>query len=324
MTELIADNLRGLKIAPIRFHLRTTTAFQLPQYKGAIFRGGFGQFFRDLVCVTRAPVCAGCTHLSSCAYSIVFETPVIPENFSVLRKYPNAPHPFVLGPPLDARETLPAGVELCLDFTLVGRGLDYFPHFIRVVDAMGHAGRYGGAFRIERITSACQRDSPANGHAVLFDGRLRKITADPPLWNCAAEPSPVKSLRLEFVTPLRMRTEGRYNPSPDFVAVTHALLGRLHLLTAIYGGGTADRAWLRPLMAQADTVRTERAEFEMFRWDRMSGRQQRRVAMDGVVGSLTASGDLTALAPAYRAGELLNIGSGTSMGLGKYRAVYGN
>lgn len=56
----------------------------------------------------------------------------------------------------------------------------------------------------------------------------------------------------------------------------------------------------------------------------MSGRQHRRVAMDGVVGSLTASGDLTALAPAFRAGELLNIGSGTSMGLGRYRATYVN
>ena len=29
----------------------------MPEYKGALFRGGFDQFFRDLVCITRAPVC---------------------------------------------------------------------------------------------------------------------------------------------------------------------------------------------------------------------------------------------------------------------------
>jgi hypothetical protein len=30
-------------------------------------------------------------------------------------------------------------MELFPDFTLIGRGLDYLPHFIRVVDAMGQA-----------------------------------------------------------------------------------------------------------------------------------------------------------------------------------------
>ena len=185
---------------------------------------------------------------------------------------------------------------------------------------MRWAGREGtGAyFRIARITA------PMNGGALPYDGRLRKIVASPRLWICGEEPAPVKSIAMEFVTPLRLRTGGNYNTAPDFVAVTHALLRRLHLLSAIYGGCAPDRSWLAPLMAQADTIRTESASFQMFRWDRMSGRQHRRVAMDGVVGSLTASGDLTALAPAFRAGELLNIGSGTSMGLGRYRATYVN
>lgn len=260
MTELIPQNLRQLKIAPLRFHLKTTTSFRLPEYKGAIFRGGFGQFFRDLVCTTRAPSCAGCPHVTSCPYSIVFETPVIPEDFTILKKYPNAPHPFVLTPPLDRREMLPPGLDLSVDFTLIGRGLDYFPHFIHVVDAMGRSGRYGGVFRIERITA------PMNGGALLYDGRLRKIVASPRLWICGEEPAPVKSIAMEFVTPLRLRTGGNYNTAPDFVAVTHALLRRLHLLSAIYGGCAPDRSWLAPLMAQADTIRTESASFQMFRW----------------------------------------------------------
>ena len=41
--------------------------------------------------------------------------------------------------------------------------------------------------------------------------------------------------------------------------------------------------------------------------------------MDGVIGRLEAGGDLTELATYFRAGEWLSVGSGTSMGMGKYR-----
>jgi hypothetical protein len=113
------------------------------------------------------PVCDGCALLDSCPYSIVFETSAIPEEFTVLRNYPRAPHPFVVVPPLDA-------------------------------------------------------------------------------------------------------------------AVT------------------------------------KRASFRLFNWDRMSTRQGPKVQMDGVLGSVAAEGDLTDLAPSFRTREWVNIGSGTSMGMGRY------
>jgi CRISPR/Cas system endoribonuclease Cas6 (RAMP superfamily) len=57
----------------------------------------------------------------------------------------------------------------------------------------------------------------------------------------------------------------------------------------------------------------------VYHWDRMSGRQGRRVQMDGVVGRVRAVGDLTELAAWFRVGEWVHVGSGTSMGMGKYR-----
>jgi len=127
--------------------------------------------------------------------------------------------------------------------------------------------------------------------------------------------------RHEFVTPLRIRTEGRYNLRPDFVAITHALLRRIHLLSSIYGEGGGDHTWMHELLRKADEVKTRRADFRLYEWDRMSGRQGRRVQMDGVIGSLEAEGDLTDLAPYFRAGEWVSVGSGTSMGMGRYRVT---
>ena len=109
-----------LRLSPLRLLLETRGPFRTPEYKGALFRGGFGKFFRELVCLTGAPECRGCPHLSNCPYSLVFETPVIPEQFTVLRKYTHAPHPFVLTPPMERRIFLPAGETLSLDSSLFG------------------------------------------------------------------------------------------------------------------------------------------------------------------------------------------------------------
>jgi hypothetical protein len=64
--------------------------------------------------------------------------------FSVLRKYPNAPHPFTMTPPLDSRTELRTGAALTLEVTLIGRGISYLPHFIVVFEKMGGSGSMAG------------------------------------------------------------------------------------------------------------------------------------------------------------------------------------
>lgn len=297
------------------FRLETLGAFRVPEYKGALFRGGFGQYFRDLVCTTRMPTCSGCPHLTTCAYSLVFETPVIPDQFTVLKKYPNAPHPFVMVPPLDSRTDIPARTTLDLEVTLIGRGVGYLPHFIRVIEGMGGDGFYGGRFRIRKIVSALQPKE------AVYDGVNRRILAAPLVWEAEEAPTAVRRLSIEFLTPLRLRTEGRYNLRPDFVTITQALLRRIHLLSEVHGDGSAvgDHTWTHELLRKADQAKTLGADFRRYSWARTSGRDGRRVQMDGAIGRLEAEGDLSEIATFLRAGEWLGVGSGTSMGMGKYR-----
>jgi hypothetical protein len=310
-----AQLLPNIPVYPLAFRLEAVSAIQLPEYAGAMFRGGFGKFFRELVCTMGAPVCMGCPELRACRYAQVFETPVDPERFPVLKGLPNAPHPFVMSPPVGAGRVVSSGSEFEVGVTLIGSGVEHLPHFIVVFDAMGRGGRFGGRFRVREAVAA-----HAPGH-VVYDGRPRRMAAAPAAWRDGAAEAAVQRVRLEFVTPLRMRTGGRYNARPNFAEVAGALLRRLHFLAALYGGGEASTAWTHPLLAQADRVRTEEARFELYRWDRFSGRQGRRVAMDGVVGWLEASGELGGLMPALRLGEWVHVGSGTSMGMGRYRIV---
>src|SRR5437762_5565165 len=112
---------------------------------------------------------------------------------------------------------------------------------------MGRSERYGGPFVVQSVVGGAGE--------VVYDGVSRRFLREAPLWR-AEEMAAVSRLELEFVTPLRMRTEGKYNLRPDFVAVTHALLRRIHLLNAIYGGGDGDAGWMHPLLRLADGVRT--------------------------------------------------------------------
>src|SRR5262249_18181784 len=106
--------------------------------------------------------------------------------------------------------------------------------------------------------------------SAVYDGVTRRVLGTPAAWSVRPEAGPVRRVRLDFLTPLRMRTEGRYNASPDFGEIARALLRRLHLLAAIYASGDGVGESLRPLLAQTDAVVTEAASFRMFQWGRTS------------------------------------------------------
>ncbi|MBM4331898.1 MAG: hypothetical protein FJ117_11890 [Deltaproteobacteria bacterium] len=94
------DNpLRHFKYGRFQFLLQATDRLYLPEYKGSALRGGFGYAFKKVVCALRTKECPECLLSEKCIYSYVFETPP-PADTRMMRKYPSAPHPFVLLPPL--------------------------------------------------------------------------------------------------------------------------------------------------------------------------------------------------------------------------------
>lgn len=328
------ERLNGLRVTTVVVELETLGGMRLPEYRGGLFRGGFGCLFRELACKTGAPTCEGCGEWRDCAYSQVFESPVDAEKAEVLRKYPNAPHPFVLTPREDRRQWLPAGERIELLLTLFGKYDKALPYFLVVLEEMGRRGRFGGRFRVTRSyqLSAISGQESSQRSAVsgqLFgcgalDGRVRRSDQQSAFSDQLLGGQPALGgldgrVKLEFVTPLRMRTKGEYNRNPDFVAVGQALLRRLHLLTALYGDGDGDASWMKPLLRAADEAKTVRRDFRVWEWDRMSGSQGRRIEMDGVVGTMEVEGDLKEWGEVLRLGEWVQVGNGTSMGLGRYR-----
>lgn len=306
------DTLPGLfPFFPLELEFEAAEALDMPEYKGGLFRSGLGLFLRQLVCVTGAPACEGCPHVARCPYPLIFENPIQPAEARLLRRYTHAPHPFVLRPPLDRRRHLPAGTILRTRLTLLGAALPYLPELLEALHRMGESGRYGGRFLLRRVCSALSGEQLACSDEESW-------RRPPEAWRPSTAGRRATAVRLAFLTPLRIRTRGRYNPRPGFLAITHALLRRLHLLAAVHAGGPADPGWMRPLLEAADRVRTRRAEWTLYRWSRASGRQQAEIPMDGLLGEVEAEGELGPLLPYLEAGQWLQVGSGTSAGLGAY------
>ena len=75
----------------------------------------------------------------NCVYSYVFETPP-PINKSKMQKYSNAPHPFIIEPPISKKEYFKKGEELKVRLILIGESIKYFPYFVFSFEEMGKRG----------------------------------------------------------------------------------------------------------------------------------------------------------------------------------------
>ncbi|GAH99500.1 unnamed protein product, partial [marine sediment metagenome] len=99
-------NNRGIecfRIGKFKLIAKPKDRLYLPAYKGSTLRGGFGQTLKRVVCVTKNKECKNCLLKEKCVYSYIFETPP-PKDATRLRKYPFAPHPFVIEPPVERKE----------------------------------------------------------------------------------------------------------------------------------------------------------------------------------------------------------------------------
>lgn len=301
-----------------RVTFRAAEPLALPEYKGATFRGALGFAFKRVACALPRKTCDTCLLRERCAYSVCFETPV-PEASENMRKYPFAPHPFVLEPPPEDRRNYEPGEELALELCLVGRGNDYLAYFIYAFEEMGNQGlgRDRGKIELVSVASTWRDEKTVYDHAKqAFIGEVERITSAD--IEARAETLSGKPLRIVFETPTRIKSKGSLTESPDLGVLFPTLLRRLNSLNYFHSGGPND-VDVKPILMAAQATATENVGMEWVDWDRYSGRQQRRMKLGGFIGTVDYPPLNPLLLPALVWGELLHVGKASAFGLGKYR-----
>jgi len=223
------------------------------------------------------------------------------------------------------------GSELKFHLTLMGRAAEYLPYMVYAVSEMAHRGLGAERARFE-LRSVAMIDE-AGDKKTIYAGDSQRITVpadssqplsrliESRLDELNGEEAVGDRLKLRFLTPARIRTEGDLQSRLSFELLIRNLLRRVSLLALVHGSGNPDLDY-RGLIALAGEVSAESSSLRWWDWERYSNRQQTKMKMGGFIGDIEYRGEvLKEFLPLIAAGELLHVGAGTGFGLGRYAVM---
>lgn len=298
----------------LTFRIRPLQEMRLPPYKGSAFRGLFGRAFRQISCVDKRKACRSCLHLEQCPYAYVFLTPV-PTNTTRMRKYPYAPHPFVLFADKEKVTRYTPDMAIEVEVTLIGNGVKFFPHFILAFQWMGQFGLGKARYRflLEEVEDPFGRKLYLHGK--LLSAPQAIAWAD---MKYSGHPS---TIILNFITPLRIKYKEKYASDLEFHILIRSLLRRISLLSFFHCACEL-KLDFRSIIDLAHSVKTLNKSLKWYDWTRWSNRQRTLMKMGGLLGSVEFEGDLGIFWPFLALGEWIHVGKGTAFGLGKYSIMH--
>lgn len=309
--------LSHFQLAKFQFILKSLDNIILPTYKGSTLRGGFGNAFKKIVCVAREKICDHCLLKGKCVYSYVFETPLPPDT-SKMRKYPFAPHPFIITPPLEKNRIYKKGESICFELTLIGRSIEYLPYFIFTFEELGKLGlgKGRGGYQLEEVK--CQEETVYSSRTKT----LRDVYKIVGIKDLGLPATHLPALQLNFLTPTRVKFDGKLTPTLEFHVSIRSLLRRISLLSYFHCGEELSLDF-QDIIKKSRDVFTEKSDLSWIDWERYSNRQEVKMKLGGFMGSISFKGEIGPFLPLLFLGEYVHVGKGTSFGLGKYRILRG-
>lgn len=297
-----------------KFYCRFSKQATLPPFKGSLIRGMLGRSLRLAACALRKNDCSSCLLAKRCVYSLAFEAPKGGD--SSYKKSPTPPHPYVLEPPLALQKEYAEGEDFEIGLLLFGEMNNYLPYFVYAVENMGQDGigtsREKGfsPFHVQKVT--CQDQT-------IYDGKNKVLSDDvsPKSMQVVAGQAGGKGeLRLDLVTPLRIKNFNALATELPFHLLVRAVLRRLSALYSVYGGGEPDLDY-KGLVYRSQEVNLIKDNSRWMDWTRYSSRQGKTMQFGGIVGNVVYQGDIKEFLPLLEIVRLVHVGKQTVFGLGK-------
>jgi hypothetical protein len=300
-----------------KFHLILESEAILPPFKGSTFRGIFGMALKKVICALKRQECADCLLRDRCIYTTMFEIPSGPG----LEGQPSPPHPFILEPTLSMKTHFQPGDDFEFSLILMGRYNDHLPYFVYAIDQMG---RIGIGKRISGKRAQFLLKQISVGSRIIYDSSEKKlIKADLESLSLdglikEGDNRPISRISMELRTPLRLKSENRFQADLPFHTLVRAALRRVALVNNHFGDGEPVLDY-GGLVGRAEKVETENSTLRWFDWKRYSNRQEQSMLMGGLVGEVTYRGDLSEFVPLLRYCEKVHLGKATTFGLGQIK-----
>lgn len=297
-----------VKIGSIKFDIwqvfcEPSDTVALGNFPGNALRGAFGYAFKNAVCIFRKSTCESCEFREKCSYSAVFSNKTdSSRDFTKMYFFEgNGKEPYY--------HTEPFSFKL----GLFSAAMKVAPYIVATLIKMGRAGVgiHRGKFRITGIVSLAWGIEVYNA-----EGNYINLELNSPTFSSFLHEEKIKDkVLVEFVTPVTIKKQGRYLFSPLLEDLYIAVIRRIKQLYFIQFGKPIflektferDGAYINSIKTAIKHIR------------RYSARQEyKSISFSGFVGKMTVE----QLSPwnyyLLKLGELMHIGKGTTMGLGKY------
>jgi len=232
-----------------------------------------------------------------------------------MQLYPNIPQPFVILTRFEEPEDVEPGSELEFGLRLFGRAIDLFPYVAYSLIELGKEGL--GRDRLKFDMMAINQVSQSITVFSNSSNRLGALKKEAVCIDIA--PINVSQLKVEFITPFRLRVGGREARRVTFCDLIRAAIRRLSIMTHFYGSPLAEALDTSELLRGCDDVKAVADDTEWFEFGRYSGRQKRKVPMGGLIGNMSFGGNLSKYLPLLELAQVTNLGKATSFGFGRFK-----
>lgn len=319
MVEQEVYQLPVIPYLQMRFRLSALEDARLPPFKGSMLRGAFGNALRRTVCVMgHEQACLDCMLNRQCVNAKIFETPIFDPPPHFFKGLKTAPKPFILDCP-DQKTEFQKGEALEFSMTLVGKAHEQHPFVIYSVQTMVKKGLGAKRYKFQ-LDEVLHLDQQQNWQQ-LYEGKSGKLQTVPqPLdTNNGLLQEPVEKLKIQFITPLRLKFNSHYGKEFNFRMLIFKMLRRI-LEMAFFHVPDAEINWeFRSLLDKASQINITNSHLHWQDLKRYSSRQKTEMTLGGFIGDMTLEGELKTFIPLLQASEILHVGKGTTFGLGRVK-----
>jgi hypothetical protein len=285
------------------------TPVQKTLYWGSAWRGLLGWELRSLLCpFPKKPPCKACLIRKSCPYFRLME------DQSEASGIQEAPRGYVLHPSTNG---CPNTMRIML--TLFGESIRYVPAVLKALQN-GETTGLGASrtsYRMQGIREVLPkgetRDIPID-----FDG-FSSFGSGTPLSDWMPTPAKLQPpISCRLLTPVRLRKKGKYLGRMDWAYFFATLIRRVETLQMLFASGAPlGRERFVWLCSQFSGLVPRFESLVWQEYSRWSNRQRKKVPMGGLIGEAVFDDGCPWLYPWLALAEMVHVGKGASMGLGK-------
>lgn len=346
--------LPEINVLQLTFRLQAQESVVLPPFLGSTLRGAFGTALKKVFCFVPHGECTRCWFFEACPYQYIFESPnLIPkeESHKLLGGQKEVPQPFIIIPPTpvkksdkpknwsqkrlanfneDYQENLfSRGETLEFSILLIGKATVYWAKVLVAVRLLAENGL--GESRVPFVlTEAFAHD--ANGQTLKIFSvenpriRISQISAISLVWLVELQLSILKnkqtvfgeSLKIEFQTPTRVRIADQINSEITAFDLLKKITERLEFLAFLHAP-ILQKIDYRPMLKNAEGISSRPNAIKKYLYEQFSNSKNGKTRREVVLGEIVLQNDLpTEFLPFLVAGEIINVGSNTSYGFGRF------